>query len=134
MHETAQFLWTYYGYLLVWVQMLASYQDGQFFFPMATAARKSSCYFQSCSVYYGIDAGLAVFKERMRLAKLLSKCTKHQIFILTIKQAVSSALVDTGEIKRGLIICQIWGAKLKFLAQKARFSVKKPVSRSKSVV
>ena len=43
-HGTAHFLWKYYGYVLLWVQMLASYQDDQFFFPMAIAARKSSCY------------------------------------------------------------------------------------------
>ena len=34
-NRTAHFLWDYYGYVLVWVQMLANYQDDQFFFPMA---------------------------------------------------------------------------------------------------
>jgi len=58
---------------------------------------KRTLYFQSFSLNYGIDAGLVFFKERIRLAKELSKCTKHLIYILTIKQAVSSALVDTGE-------------------------------------
>ena len=43
-HGTAHFLWQYYGYVLLWVQMLANYQDDQFFFPMAIAARKTSFY------------------------------------------------------------------------------------------
>ena len=64
----------------------------------STSARKTSYYFHKFSVYYGIEAGLLFFKERIRLAKELSDCTKHQIYILTIKQAVSSALVDTREI------------------------------------
>lgn len=89
------FLWEYYGYVLLWVQMLASYRDDQFFFPLAIAARKSAFYFQSFSLHYGMDAGLAFFEQRIKLANKLSNCTKHQIYILTIKQAVSSALVDT---------------------------------------
>ena len=38
-----------------------------------------------------MNTGLEISKQRMRLAKQLSNCTKHQIYILTIKLVVSSA-------------------------------------------
>ena len=95
------FLWEYYGYVFLWVQMLASYRDDQFFFPMAIATRKSAFYFQTYSEFYGMNTGLEIFKQRMRLAKQLSNCTKHQIYILTVKLVVSSALdISTHSVKK----------------------------------
>ena len=73
---------------------LSSFQNGAFFYPTGDHTRDASDFFNSFSVYYGMDKGLEIFTTRIQLAKTLVKLSRDRIFILILKLITMCALRD----------------------------------------